>query len=52
MTTLDTGLGALTTLLRLQGVAAEPEQLRRQLGLTGTTAGVLELLGENNAARP
>ena len=44
MPTIDSGLMAMTTLLRLQGVAADAEQLRHRLGLTGTTAGVIEIL--------
>ncbi len=46
MTTItqDPGLLALTTLLRLQGVAAEPDQLQHQLGLAGRTAEVTDLL--------
>ena len=44
MTTNDTGLAALVSLLRLQGVAAEPAQLHHQLGLAGKPVGVVEML--------
>ena len=44
MTAHDTGLAALVSLLRLQGVAAEPAQLHHQLGMAGQPVGVLEML--------
>ena len=44
MTTNDTGLAALVSLLRLQGVAAEPAQLHHQLGMAGKPVGVVEML--------
>ena len=44
MTALDSGLTALTTLLRVQGIAVDAEQLRHQLGTAGTKVGVLEIL--------
>ena len=44
MTTNDTGLTALVSLLRLQGVAAEPAQLHHQLGMAGEPVGVVEML--------
>jgi subfamily B ATP-binding cassette protein HlyB/CyaB len=44
MTATDTGLTALVSLLRLQGVAAEPAQLHHQLGLAGKPVGVVEMV--------
>ena len=40
----DSGLAALVSLLRLQGVAAEPAQLHHQLGMAGKPVGVVEML--------
>ena len=44
MTANDTGLAALVSLLRLQGVAAEPAQLHHRLGMAGKPVGVVEML--------
>src|SRR6266545_221716 len=44
MTANDSGLSALVSLLRLQGVAAEPAQLHHQLGMAGKPVGVVEML--------
>jgi hypothetical protein len=44
MTANDTGHAALVSLLRLQGVAAEPVQLHHQLGMAGKPVGVAEML--------
>ncbi|GEP58640.1 type I secretion system permease/ATPase [Reyranella soli] len=44
MTPNDSGLAALVSLLRLQGVPAEPAQLHHQLGLAGKPVGVLEMV--------
>ena len=44
MAATDTGLTALVSLLRLQGVAAEPAQLHHQLGLAGKPVGVVEMV--------
>ncbi len=44
MTPNDTGLAALVSLLRLQGVAAEPAQLHHQLGMAGKPVGVVEMV--------
>ncbi len=44
MTTTDSGVLALSTLLRLQGIPAEPDQLSHQMGLCGRNADVIELL--------
>jgi subfamily B ATP-binding cassette protein HlyB/CyaB len=38
----DTGLGALVILLRLQGLAVDPEQIRHRFG--GTAIGITEML--------
>ena len=40
----NSGLAALVSLLRLQGVAAEPAQLHHQLGMAGKPVGVVEML--------
>src|SRR4029450_10665323 len=44
MMTTDSGVLALSTLLRQQGIAAEPEQLGHQMGLAGRKSDVIELL--------
>ena len=43
-TTLDSGLFSLVAILRVQGIPAEPEQLRHQFSQSGQSFGSTEVL--------